>query len=101
MTLVLPWLVMVSLRGFKSSSSIIIWAALCPLVSLLVEDLHWTLLWMVGFVMLLIVSAFLQPHLTPAELPEAFAIWFFVLNLGAAIAIAFALLYYFVGQRNF
>jgi guanylate cyclase len=101
MTLVLPWLVMVSLGGFKSSSVVIIWAALCPLVSLLVEDLHRTLLWIVGFVLLLIVSAFLQPHLTPAELPEALVIWFFVLNLGAVIAIAFALLYYFVGQRNF
>ena len=101
MTLVLPWLVMVSLGGFKSSSVVIIWAALCPLVSLLVEDLHRTLLWIVGFVLLLIVSAFLQPHLTPAELPEALVIWFFVLNLGAVIAIAFALLHYFVGQRNF
>ena len=101
MTLMLPWLVMVSLGGFKSSSVVIIWAALCPLVSLLVEDLHRTLLWIVGFILLLIVSAFLQPHLTPAELPEALVIWFFVLNLGAVIAIAFALLYYFVGQRNF
>ena len=27
--------------------------------------------------------------------------WFFVLNLGTVIAIVFALLYYFVGQRNF
>ena len=27
--------------------------------------------------------------------------WFFVLNVGAVITIAFVLLYYFVGQRNF
>ena len=27
--------------------------------------------------------------------------WFFVLNVGAVIVIAFALLYYFVNQRNF
>ena len=27
--------------------------------------------------------------------------WFFVLNLGSVIVIVFALLYYFVGQRNF
>ena len=30
MTLVLPWLVMMSLGGFKESSVVIIWAALCP-----------------------------------------------------------------------
>ena len=101
MTLVLPWMVTISLGGFKSSSAVIIWAALCPLVSLLVEDLHRTVLWIVGFVLLVIISAFLQPHLTPAELPEALVTWYFVLNLGAVIAIAFALLYYFVGQRKF
>ena len=66
------------------------------------EDLHRTLLWIVGFVLLLIVSAlFPQPHLTPAELPEALVIWFFVLNLGAVIAIAFALLYLFRWAKKF
>lgn len=101
MTLVLPWVVMMSLGGFKESSVVIIWAALCPLVSLLVEDLRQTVLWIVGFVLLLVASAILQPYLTPIGLPEAFVTWFFVLNLGSVIAIAFALLYYFVGQRNF
>jgi adenylate cyclase len=101
MTLVLPWVVMMSLGGFKQSSVVIVWAALCPLCSLLVEELRRTVLWIVGFVLLLIVSAILQPHLTPAALPEAFVTWFFVLNLGSVIAIVFALLYYFVGQRNF
>ena len=101
MTLVLPWVVMMSLGGFKQSSVVIIWAALCPLVSLLVEDLRQTVLWIVGFVLLLIVSAILQPYLSPSGLPEAFVTWFFVLNLGSVIVIVFALLYYFVGQRNF
>jgi len=101
MILVLPWLVMTSLGGFKESSVVIIWAALCPLVSLLVEDLRQTVLWIVGFVLLLIVGAILQPHLTPARLSEEFVTWFFVLNLGTVTAIVFALLYYFVGQRNF
>src|SRR5579863_2028714 len=101
MTLVLPWVVMMNLGGFRQSSVVIVWAALCPLCSLLVEELRRTVLWIVGFVLLLIVSAILQPHLTPAALPEAFVTWFFVLNLGSVIAIVFALLYYFVGQRNF
>jgi adenylate cyclase len=101
MTLVLPWLVTMSLGGFKNSSAVIIWAALCPLVSLLVEDLRQTVLWIVGFVLLLTLSAFLEPLLKPPALPEAFVTWFFVLNLGSVIAIVFALLYYFVAQRNF
>ncbi len=101
MTLALPWFVMTSLGGFKNSSAVIIWAALCPVVSLLVEDLRQTRLWIVGFVVLLIVSAIFEPSLTPPALPEAFVTWFFVLNLGSVIAIVFALLSYFVAQRNF
>ncbi len=79
----------------------IIWAALCPLGSLLLEDLRRTLFWIVGFVVLLIMSALLQPYLVPADLPEAFVTWFFVLNVGGVTAIVFGLLYYFVGRRNF
>jgi guanylate cyclase len=99
--LVLPFLVMLALGGFRQSSAVMIWAALCPLGSLLVEELRHTLLWIVGFVVLLAASAFVQPWLVPADLPEAFVTWFFVLNIGAVIAITFGLLYYFVGQRNF
>ncbi len=101
MTLVLPWAVMMSLGGFRQSSVVIVWAALCPLCSLLIEDLRHTVGWIVGFILLLIVSAVLQPYLKPAGLPGAFVTWFFVLNLGTVIAIVFGLLYYFVGQRNF
>jgi adenylate cyclase len=70
MTLVLPWLVTMSLGGFRNSSAVIIWAALCPLISLLVDDLRQTVLWIVGFVLLLIVSAVLEPSLKPPELPR-------------------------------
>jgi adenylate cyclase len=99
--LILPWLVTVALGGFQQSSAVIIWAALCPLGSLLLEELRRTLLWIVGFVALLVVTALLQPHLAPAHLPAAFVSWFFVLNVGAVTAIAFGLLHYFVGRRNF
>ncbi|MGH3556505.1 MAG: adenylate/guanylate cyclase domain-containing protein [Mycobacterium sp.] len=99
--LILPWLLTIALGGFRQSSVVIIWAALCPLGSLLLEDLRRTLLWIVGFVALLVVTALLQPHLTPADLPDAFVTWFFALNVGTVIAITFGLLYYFVGRRNF
>jgi guanylate cyclase len=99
--LLLPWLLMLSLGGFKNSSAVIIWAALCPLGAIILEDLQRTLFWLIGFVALLIVSALLQPYLNPAPLPDAFVTWFFALNIGAVIIIGFGVLYYFVGQRNF
>ncbi|MGB8208203.1 MAG: hypothetical protein WCF69_11415 [Mycobacterium sp.] len=85
--LILPWLVTIALGGFRPSSVVIIWAALCPLGSLLLEEPKRTLFWIVGFVALLLVTALLQPHLTPTHLPDAFVTWFFVLNLGSVIAI--------------
>ena len=99
--LILPWLVTVALGGFQQSSAVIVWAALCPLGSLLLEEPRRTLLWIVGFVALLPVTALLQPHLTPTHLPDAFVTWFFVLNLGTVIAVVFGLLHYFVRRRDF
>jgi adenylate cyclase len=99
--LILPWLVTIALGGFRQSSVVIIWGALCPLGSLLLEEPRRTLRWIVGFVALLVVTAVLQPHLAPANLPSAFVTWFFVLNVGSVIAIAFGLLHHFVGRRNF
>jgi adenylate cyclase len=99
--LILPWLVTIALGGFQQSSVVIVWAALCPLGSLLLEEPRRTLLWIVGFVALLPITALLQPRLTPAHLPDTFVTWFFVLNLGTVIAVVFGLLHYFVRRRDF
>ena len=99
--LILPWLVTIALGGFQQSSVVIVWAALCPLGSLLLEEPRRTLLWIVGFVALLPITALLQPHLTPAHLPDTFVKWFFVLNVGTVIAVVFGLLHYFVRRRDF
>jgi adenylate cyclase len=101
LTLILPWLVTIALGGFRPSSVVIVWAALCPLGSLLLEEPRRTLVWIAGFVALLVATAVLQPHLTPARLPNAFVTWFFVFNVGSVIAISFGLLHYFVRRRNF
>jgi guanylate cyclase len=101
MFLLLPWLLMLSLGGFKNSSAVIIWAALCPLGAIILEDLQRTLFWLLGFIALLLASAVVQPYLQPVELKEAFVTWFFALNIGAVIIIGFGVLYYFVVQRNF
>lgn len=101
LVLILPWLVMISFGGFRQSSAVIMWAALSPLGALLLDDRRRTLFWIVGFVVLLIADAILEPYLSQAILPEIFIRLFFVLNIGAVISITFGLLYYFVGRRNF
>jgi guanylate cyclase len=99
--LISPWLVTIALGGFQQSSVVIVWAALCPLGSLLLEEPRRTLLWIVGFVALLPITALLEPRLTPAHLPDTFVTWFFVLNIGTVIAVIFGLLHYFVRRRDF
>ncbi len=68
--LLLPWLVTLSLGGFKQSSVVIIWAALCPVGSLLLEDLRSTSFWIVGFVVLLILGAACSPFFRPPLCPN-------------------------------
>jgi adenylate cyclase len=101
LVLVLPWLVMISLGGFRQSSAVIMWAALSPLGALLLDDLRRTRFWIAGFVILLIAGAILEPYFPQEILPETFTRLFFVLNIGAVISITFGLLYYFVDRRNF
>jgi guanylate cyclase len=101
LVLMLPWLVMISLGGFRQSSAVIMWAALSPLGALLLDDLRRTLFWIAGFVVLLVAGAILEPYLWQAILPDTFIKLFFVLNIGVVIGITFGLLYYFVGRRNF
>jgi adenylate cyclase len=101
LVLILPWLVMICLGGFRQSSAVVLWAALSPLGALLIDDLRGTLFWIAGFVALLIVGAILEPYLPHANLPQVVIAFFYILNIGAVISIAFGLLYYFVDRRNF
>jgi guanylate cyclase len=99
--LLLPWLLMLSLGGFADASAVVIWSALAPLTALIVEELRRAILWLVAFVGLLVVSGIAQPYLPANPLPEPLTTWLFVLNIGTVIASAFAILYYFVMQRDF
>ena len=101
LTLILPFTLTIVMGGFRESSVVILWAALCPLAALLFEDLRRTLPWILGYIVLVAIAAILDPYLTPVGLPEAFVTWFFVLNVGSVICVSFVLLYYFVSQRNF
>lgn len=99
--LLLPWLLMMSLGGFRDASAVVIWSALAPLTALMLDDLRGACFWLLAFVGLLMVSGFAQPHLPVQPLSETLTTWLFVLNIGAVIGSIFAILYYFVLQRNF
>jgi guanylate cyclase len=98
--IVLPWLLTLILGGFAASSVVIIWAALAPLSAVVLGNLRQASIWLIAFAALLASAAAAEPFLTPAALPDWFVTWFFALNIGAVITISFAVLYYFVRQRD-
>jgi guanylate cyclase len=101
MTLVLPFLLMLSLGGFAPSSGVIIWASLAPVAALILDDLDVARLWLAAYLGLLVIGALVEPYLTPAPLPAWLVATLFVLNIATVVSIAFFVLRHFVRQRNF
>jgi guanylate cyclase len=92
---------MVALGGFINSSAVILWSFISPLGALLFSEPRSAPRWLFAYLGALIISGFLQPYVRTANhLSEVLLIPFFILNIGTVSAIAFALLYFFVGQKN-
>jgi adenylate cyclase len=99
--LLLPFLLMVALGGFVNGSAVILWALICPLGALLFDEPSHALRWFLAFILLVVLSGFLQPYVRRINhLPSALVIFFFVINLFGVSSIVFLMVSYFVGQKN-
>ena len=99
--LLLPFLLMLALGGYISSSAVIFWSFISPLGALLFAEYRQAPRWLLAYLALLVLAAFLQPYLRTANnLTAEQLIVFFVLNIGVVSAIAFVLPHYFVGQKE-
>ena len=99
--LLLPFLLMLALGGYISSSAVIFWSFISPLGAILFAEYRQAPRWLLAYLALLVLAAFLQPYLPTADsLTAEQLIIFFVLNIGAVSAISFVLLHYFVGQKE-
>jgi len=101
LTLALPFFLQITLGGFVNSSAVILWSLICPLGALLFGERRHAAWWFLAFIGLLIVTSVVQPGLRlENNLPAMLILGFFVANIGTVSAIAFVLLYYFVGQEE-
>ena len=102
MSLLLPFLLQWSLGGFEASSAVSLWGFTSPLGALLIAGARPAVPWFLGFAGLVAVSAALDPALAddPADVPRGIATAFFALNSLGVAATAFALLQYFVRERE-
>jgi guanylate cyclase len=80
----------------------VLWAIFVPLAALALLGVRRSVGWLVAFFTALVTLALLDPRLSqhPADLPTGFVVTFFVLNVMGVTVSAYAMLGYFVEQRE-
>ena len=93
LTLLLPFLLSLSLGGIVASSGVVLWALTSPLGALVFAGYREARLWFLGFIVILVASFFLDPIVADrATLADSTIVFFLVMNIGAVSTIAFVLL---------
>jgi class 3 adenylate cyclase len=95
----LPFVLMWVLGGFVPGSAVALWALFAPLAALVVSGPRAAAPWLALFVVLLVVSAFVELDNVDELSPRAVET-FFVLNVGAVTVVAFALVAVLLGGRE-
>lgn len=100
-TLLMPFALNWILGGFVNSGLVILWSALTPFASLVLENQRRALRWFLLFLILLVVSGLVQPAFPfQRPLPEVFLRMSFLMNLGSAFIITFITAAYFTWQKE-
>jgi adenylate cyclase len=101
LSLVLPFLLQLSLGGFVPSSGVVLWSFTAPLGALLFAGRREAIRWGVAFLALVAASAILDPILSnQATIPQTLIVTFFALNILGVTGTCYVLLHYFVGERD-
>lgn len=100
-TLLMPFVLNWMLGGFVNSGLVILWSALAPFASLVLENQRRALRWFLVFLILLVLSGLVQPAFSfQRPLPEIFLRLSFLMNLGSAFIITFVTAAYFTWQKE-
>lgn len=100
--LLLPFLLQWSLGGYIASSAVSLWALIGVFGALFFYSARQAVPWFVAFVALTVLSGFADPFISrsPAAIPAAVVVSFFVLNIVGVSLTAYLLLQYFVRERD-
>jgi adenylate cyclase len=97
----LPFLLQISLGGFRTSSAVELWAVTAPLGALLFDGARRATPWFIAFVVATVASGALEPSLHgEGRVPSSIVVLFFVLNLLGVSTTVFLLMRYFIGERD-
>ena len=100
--LVLPFLLQLSLGGFVHGSSVVMWAFMAPLFSLLLRSERETRIWFAAFLADLVLAALLDSTVAKSvhPLPGIVILILFGLNIAGIGGLTFLALSYFRAQRD-
>jgi adenylate cyclase len=100
--MILPFLLQLSLGGFVASSGVILWSLTSPFGALTFSGRRQGIRWLAAFLLLVGVAAVLDISvpIRPAEIPPAVRVTFFAMNFIGVSTVGFALLHYFVRERE-
>lgn len=100
-SLILPFLLLIALGGFASSSAVVLWSLTSPLGALVFAGRRQAVRWFLAYLALVLVSAVWSAlYATPTPLPPIAITTFFALNISGVSVVAFVLLEYFVAQKD-
>lgn len=100
--LLLPCALMLALGGFISGSAVILWSLISPLGAMLFNTETKAPSWFWAFIFLVLMSGFTYPWVSfDNNLTTGQIYFFFVINLAGVGALIFAMVYYFVGKKNY
>ncbi len=102
MSLVFPFLLQWSLGGFENGSAVCLWGLTSPLGALLFVGARQSIPWFAAFAGLVAASAALDSSIAASapDIPQGVVVAFFALNLLGVAATTYALLQYFVRERE-
>jgi signal transduction histidine kinase/DNA-binding response OmpR family regulator len=101
--LLLPFLLQLSLGGFIQSSAVIMWAFIAPVGALVFFKAQQTIVWFVGYLVLVVLAFFINdalPEYFNWELSDQFINVVFVLNILAVSGLIYAVQYYYVNKQT-
>lgn len=102
LTLLLPFVLQLSLGGFVKSSGVVLWAFTAPLGALLFGARPDAVRWFLAFLGLMVLVGVLDPILSSSaiEVPNSVVIVFSVLNVLGVTGTCYFLMHYTVRERD-
>ena len=101
LSLLLPFLAMVSLGGYRESGAMVIWSLVAPMGAMLFTGRREAIGWFFGFIVVVTLGAALEPILRDGNNLPVWAIFvLYVMNIGTPFTLAIILLSHFLTQKD-